>query len=470
MPKSPSFSRRLPALAALTALTTLFVSGSASVGAQSDGYTNPYTGNTWNNPISSYLDTVLVNRREQQMLNNQMFSQLLFSQMMMNSMLRKVGRERIAAGHASTRFTPSAGASQAVVLLSGETSGTDRAKAIAANRACLSGFHAALKRFGLQPYDVADARALAFTMAFTAMSGKDPGPVRLRNLRTQFRTAMLKDPMFQALPDDERQTRYEKMVIPAMIAVTARHQSLKPGIGDERKGVLVTTASRLGANLLNGLWTEPVEAIELSPTGFIDRGRRVIASGAGHTAFQRSGESVVARDVGSNYTNQSFGWDEKYQKNLLSRFDAAVQKLGLSTHDLADAQVAAAAVVYPVFSGGVSLGTPQIAWLRREMRKDILSSPDFQRMSDAKMQDQYESLALRAMHIRAQDEKMRAEIAALSQKSSDAFTNIANAGVIQADRRVLETNRVSAHELLKDIFNPRPFDDYRLAPDGFRQR
>jgi hypothetical protein len=446
------------------------MSGS-SVAYTQGGYTNPYTGNTWNNPISSYLDTVILHGYQRQQLMNQQFSNMLFNQMMMDSMLKKVGNERIAAGKASTRFTPSERGSQVEAMVPEGGDAAARKNAIAANRACLADFHAAMKRFGLTPYDVADARALSLVMAYTAYKGQDPGPARLKNVRSQFRQAMLKDPMFQAIPDYERQARYEKMVIPAMLAVTARRQSTKPGMDTEQRDVLVAMAERMGEGLLKGLWTKPTQAIELSPTGFVDRGDRVVATGGGKTTFQRLSKSLMVPVYGNNYTNQSFGWNEAYYQKLLDRFDASMNEWGLRTNDIADANVGAAVMAYLVYTDGkVTLNANQRAWLRKEMRKDVLSSPDFQRMTDAQMQEVYEKIALEAAHQVTRREAMLKEIADLSKDNGDSFSRIGNAGVIQADKRILETNRSGAHDLLKRIFAPRNFDAYSLTLDGFRSR
>ncbi|MES2464393.1 MAG: hypothetical protein V4671_27855, partial [Armatimonadota bacterium] len=112
----------------------------------------------------------------------------------------------------------------------------------------------------------------------------------------------------------------------------------------------------------------------------------------------------------------------------------------------------------------------QRGWLRNEMRKDILSNPDFQRLSDPQRQENYEKIALDAMHLMAQREKMLKEIASLSRDTGNSFDRIGNAGVITADKRILETNRSRAHDLLKSIFAPRNFDAYTLTSNGFRSR
>ena len=91
-------------------------------------------------------------------------------------------------------------------------------------------------------------------------------------------------------------------------------------------------------------------------------------------------------------------------------------------------------------------------------------------MGDSQKQDLYEQIGLEAMHIRNQDESKRAEIVRLSRKGGDPFENVGNAGIVDADKRILVTNRASAHDLLKRIFAPRNFDEYVLAPDGFRKR
>lgn len=461
-----SYGRWAATLATLVVLTT-----GSSVAQAQDKYINLHTGNTWNNPISSYLDTVIYNNYQNMQFMNQQFSMQLFNQMITDSVLRKIGKERIDAGRASTRFTPSQRGSQVETLIPTEADAAGRKSAIAANRACLADFHAAMKRFGLSPYDVADARALSFVMAYTAFKGQDPGPVRLKTVRGQFREAMMKDTMFQSFPDYERQARYEKMVIPAMLAIMARRQSTKPGIEPQQRETLVAMAERTGEGLLKGLWTQPTQSIELSPTGFIDRGDRIVATGGGKTTFQRSAKSLMAPVQGNNYLNQSFGWNEAYYQKLLDRFDRSATEWGLRTNDLADANVAGAVMAYQVYTDGkVTLNAAQIAWLRKEMRKDILSNPDFQRLSDTQMQEGYEKIALEAAHLVAHREKMMKEISDLSKDPGDSFQRIGNAGVIDADKKVLETNRSRAYDLLKRIFAPRNFDSYTLSPDGFRSR
>lgn len=450
---------------AVTLLGCLVVFAS---GAHAQETTNPYTGRTFNNPISSYLDTVIMNQQQSNMMMNQQFQNMMFNQMLSNRILRGIGQRRIAQGRATTRFTPSAKGSQIGALAA--SAGANKAAAIEANKAALATFNEAMKRLGLTPNDVADGRALAFNMAFNAYASKDPGPTRLKNLRAQFKSAMLEDPMFQTTPDADRQAMYEKIAIPAVFALSARQQAHRKPAGSEAREVLKTTAERMGEGLLKSLWDKPVEGIELSPNGFADRGERVVQAGAGKTTFQRSQDSAMVATFARAPNASQLGWDEKYYADLLQQFDAETQKLGLQTNDLADAQVAAAAAVWPVHSGGKHLSAPQIAWLRREMRKDILGSVEFQRLPNAQKQDYYETLALRAMHIAAQDELNRQKLANLKKDTGDTFTDLANAYQLDSAQRILDGNKDSAYRLLKEIFSPRDFDAYTLAPDGFRKR
>ena len=454
-----------------TLLKTALLSGCLSFATSHAGAqetTNPYTGRTFNNSISSYLDTVIMNQQQSNLMMNQQFQNMMFNQMIMDSIIKDIGNKRIVAGKASTRFVPSAKGSQIGALA--VNAGANKAQAIAANTAALTTFNEAMQRLGLTPNDVADGRALAFNMAFNAYASKDPGPTRLKNLRAQFKSAMMKDPMFQAKPDDERQAMYEKMAIPAVFALSARQQAHRKPAGSEQREVLITTAERMGEGLLKSLWDKPIDAIELSPTGFADRGERVVQSGAGKTTFQRSADSTMVATFARAPNARQLGWDEKYYTDLLSQFDETAKKLGLQTDDLADAQVGAAFVVWPVYSGGKNLNAAQIAWVRREMRKDILSDPNWQRLSDAQKQDQYEGVALKSMHIAVQNERSRQRLADLKKDSGDAFTNLANAYQVESAQRVFDGNKDAAYRMLKEIFSPLNFDDYALAPDGFRKR
>jgi len=431
-------------------------------------YTNPYTGRTFNNPMSSYADTVLQNMQAQAYLSQMAFSQLAFNQMMLDETRRRIGKQRIASGKASTRFTSSAKGAVAA-LAPGDATPEQRARAAAARRACLDEFHAALRRFGLVPHDVADGRALAFVMAYTAYRGQDPGAARLKALRAQYRKALLGDPRYQGTVDEERQQQYERIAIPAVVGLYAR-QAARSGDG-ERRAVLVQTAERMGEQVLKSLWGKPVEGLELAAGGFGDRGARIAGAGAGRTTFRRDRQNSTVAAHAVRFGSSDLGWNEEYYADLLRRFDAAVQALGLKTNDVADANAAAAAVAYRVYTGGKTrLNPAQVAWLRREMRKDVLGSPDYQRLSDAKYQEIYETIGLRAMHIAAQYDRVAAQREANSRRSEDALENVLRATQNESNARLMESSRQSALALLEEIFSPRRFDDYVLTESGFRKK
>lgn len=439
--------------------------------AASAQYTNPYTGRNFNNPVSSYLDTVIQNRMQQSMVNQQMFSQQVFNQMMMDTTRRNIGKDRIAKGRNSTRFTPSAKGSAIEALVPKELSGAERRKALEVNQTCLKQFKTAVGNMGLLPNDMADGRALAFVMAYTAYRGQDPGVQRLKLLCTNYRTTLMSDPYFQGFMDDERQQEYERLAVAAVLSISARDAASRATPGSEKRAVLLQTAERLSAPILQRLWGKPIDGLELTSAGFGDRGTRVVQSGGSRTTFQREPAHSIVRSYAARFGSRDLGWNEAYYDGLLRRFDAFVEKSGLHTNDLADANAAAGAIAYGVYSDGkVALNSRQIGWLRAEMRKDILGSADFQRKGDAAMQEAYESLALRAMHLTAQYEKATSEIRAGGRRGGDALEGLSNAYLAQSAGRLKESHIRSARTLLEEIFQPRRFDDYTLTSDGFRKK
>jgi hypothetical protein len=88
----------------------------------------------------------------------------------------------------------------------------------------------------------------------------------------------------------------------------------------------------------------------------------------------------------------------------------------------------------------VVLNDRQYAWALREMRKDILESPDWQRLSD-------------------EEKQKSAERAIQMTMSVVGYTSIA----------ALSMAGMQARRNLESLFSPRKFDEYKLADDGFEK-
>ncbi|MEZ5346205.1 MAG: hypothetical protein R2681_11705 [Pyrinomonadaceae bacterium] len=443
-------------------LTTLLFSFilaicAASTQAQSGVYVNPQTMNTWNNPVSSYLDTVITNQNNANFFNNQMFAQMAFNKMVLNNLKIKYGNERISKGQASARFTPLAKNSFIEQTAQRIQNPLEQRQFIEANRQMLETFQSAMIQNGLTPYNLADARSLVYVIAFQILNDEFPGPQRLRKLAKDSNKQMLADAYSQGTPDSEKQYEYEQIGIQAILATYSQRLAARPGLTASEKTQAENTAKINAENLLSKVSNIPPGAIEMTADGFGNKADRLVKAGTGSTKFNRNSELVTpARNTE----------EESFNRSLVDTFDAEVKKRGGQTNDLAFANAVAFDLAFLASREGATLNSAQFNWILNEMISDMTTGQQalyFQGLTETQKQSSYESLAIRSV-------KLMKEFFAIAEsrkkKQTDYFDAIAQATENSSKLRNLQFD---TWKLMRDVFQPRKIDDYELTETGYRK-
>ncbi len=427
-------------------------------------YTSAHTGGIYNNPTSAFLAGEIQKNAMNNMIMNNMISNMIVAEFVKEEIRKEEGRKRIAAGKASTMFVASNDGITIDSRVAQGASPESAEKTRAAARSSLDEFNQQMKARGYDTRDVADAKALAFCMAFAAFKGEDPGPARMESLRAKFRGEMLASELWQGYAEHERQAEYENVAIPAMMAITARAASAAKDVPDDQQGGFERAAKELAEPVLKQFIRFPIESLELTADGVGDRGERLAKGGLGTATFHRVQPFITVRDY-------SMRWDflkkpAGYWEQAIARFDAVVQASGGAVNDVADANAAAFAIYYYVQSEGmVELSRAQVEWVRAEMRKDVLGSVEYQRMSDLQRQRLYEDFALESVRIR--DDYHEQERVLALPKPEDPFAAMAHASNQGFARDWRQRDIATALAKCKDIFQPRKLEEFVLVDRGF---
>lgn len=169
-------------------------------------YTNPHTGRTFNNSVSSLLDTAILNMGRQMLMESSMMSASTANRLLAEQKRR--GAQVIKSGRANTRFTPRSPFPTEWWL-----------KRVPADQRKQWAEEAALQKTiwdqyaqdcGANKNDMADVLALTFVMGWEAQTGGQRAtPAQFRGIAKDFRQMMLKDTFFQGMSLGERQVYTE---------------------------------------------------------------------------------------------------------------------------------------------------------------------------------------------------------------------------------------------------------------------
>lgn len=465
----PCTRRDARSLACMTVLLAASASAQDLPGVGVDSYGNYYSchdpAGRWNNPTSAWLAGEASKRMQNDLITSQWIGSMLLNEAITQEMRRQTGAKVIAEGRATTTFRSTPEGSTLPGRVPKGAGAEERARAIAGAQDSLDGFAKVLKQHRCAEGDVADSVALAFVMCYAALRDQDPGPRRLAALRERFRRAWLTDPVFQSRTDRERQAMHENAAILAMVAVTARAGANNGTLGTEQRRALAKTADEVATAFLKDHVEFTVAGLELTEDGFGDRGTRLAASGAGTTTFARTPAPLVVEPYARHW---GFLVDQRVEafREWLTRFDAIVTAGGGARDDYADGNAAAFAVLYPVITkDAVELSRRQVQWVRAEMRKDLLASASYQRMTDTEKQRLFETLALDAMRIRTVYLRDRAILA--RPVPAEPFAALADASAKRAAEEGLRHSIASATAKAEEIFAPRKLAEHVLVESGF---
>jgi hypothetical protein len=230
-------------------------------------YTNPYTGRTWNNPGSSLLDTMILNKSREMMMSGNMMSNSMTSASLHNLMLRRqqLGRQTIKRGKATTRFTAAApfSLSEWVTRCGAKTPEMRRQYAAELTVQQAIWKQEAQAR-GANTQDMAQSLALGFVLAWEAYTGgKRATDAQYRGIAADFRKTLLNDPHFQGMTAKEKQYLYEDQMVSATDAVRLLRQSTKTG-----DDAIQQKAREGGKRYLTRWWDKPADTLRTTATGF----------------------------------------------------------------------------------------------------------------------------------------------------------------------------------------------------------
>ena len=453
---------------------------------------SPDTGREFNNPTSAYLDSAGLRRRNMDLFVNQALMNQMMMDALINEQFRKLGVGVIEAGRA-TSAVPAWDDESVGWLLNDGLDGADREAAVKALRGDWAAYADFARSRAADPGDVADVIALATLVGFEHYRDRPTTRRQFESIRDGVRKGLLTDALYQG-----KGTRGAAEVAArwafATLALNRNALDAK-NANDADKQQEVREA---GGVLLGGLWRSPVESIEATEDGFVDRGERVVKEGKGTTTFRRVVDDLaVARELTGGEmiqipydTTPLFGDPEpgadlrSYDERMTSAkedrakdvaaalkgFRDEAASRGLPADDLAAGGALAVAMAWPLHDDrAVPLTPPQIESAQRLFAADIVGDAGFQRMDDAARQRVFDGWAWRAISAvaSAKEGVAQAQAAAASLKSDDPMERmlgLAQQGV--ADSQAGGT-RGDADRLLADLFSPRDLEKITLTGDGF---
>ncbi|GAC1417769.1 MAG: hypothetical protein NVSMB64_27600 [Candidatus Velthaea sp.] len=359
---------------------------------------------------------------------------------------RQLGSQRIHAGRASTTFQRIPGYLAPSEYAAKATDASQRQQISVGYAQALRTFENEAAKNHLRLTDVAETYGLVFTMSYEVFSGAKVNAVQRNSYIQQQRNALLHDALFQGTADKQRQLDAETRALDAVIAADDYAAALRTNDGKLRD-----YARQIAWRTLKDLWTGPVSGIELTSTGFGDRGARLIREGKATTRFVLSPTPYTSDPQGALLWRQFVRW-------------AGIK--GAAT-DLGKTQALIVAICYEVYTGR-PLNAAQSQWVERELGHDLLVDPSWQGTDDSEKQQSLEPFAIAAMSASA--EYQRSASVAPETLEGVWLTMARENGVDNASqaRAARDHARQVAKANLDKLFAPRVFDDYVLVEDGFR--
>ncbi len=178
-------------------------------------YTNPYTGNQFNNPNSSLLDTAILGVRNQMMLNSALANGRVSSSILREAYMKqmRLGESKIKTGKATTRFTQRAFPLDYWVKQTGGTTPEKRKQNAAELTAQRAIWMQESRARNVDPMDMAQALGLTFVLAREAQTGDKATAAQFKGITNDFRTMLLKNPLYQGMDATGRQRYFEDLMI-----------------------------------------------------------------------------------------------------------------------------------------------------------------------------------------------------------------------------------------------------------------
>ncbi len=418
----------------LTIAALLLLAGSGSTGL-AQGISNPLDDVT--NPIG----------RLQRAMKQRELMGYAFIADKENERLRAAGQARIDAGQASTTFRRTTGPIAPAQLGAQAPNPADRQAWTEEYARGLDSFEFLAKTNKCNLNDVADGWGLAFAIAFETYSGgQTPTAAQRRTYTEATRNNLMHHARFQTYTDQERQLQFE---LYGMNAATAAVQSVTAEKTGNR--ALREQARQTARNTLAALWPYPVEGLELTSTGFEDRGIRLIREGKATERFTPPPAPLVT---------------DPQQLQLWWTFVHYSQTKTIPLGDLSGTLAECILLNWEIANGGRSLTQQQYFWTFKGVTRIVLTNPAWQRMSDTEKQRSLESFAIKTMAVNA--EFQQASRPVTEQLTGPLLAGARANKIDEASLRLNRMNIVSFRALANlDSFFPPKFVQYTLNENGF---
>lgn len=382
-------------------------------------------------------------------LRNQRLSQMadkMRREVMLDDQIIMRGAVKIKAGKASTRFVPSASAYEysARILKWNQNETQDiNARASFLQTQVKKFEDRMLKAGGYTINDNVEATNFAYQLSFEAYYDKKLAGQELKQsqlTRQKDRQMLLNHSLYQGSDNLDKQHMYIHDAIIGLQAIEWRERARQTISLDEKQwasekaklyaNYKLKLNENTNSNLINILSTTTV-----SNTPFVKAS----------VTFERNRNVLLSQNkIVVNHPFAEIGeW-----KNLMREFDAEVERRGGAINDAAWSNAVAFAYAYEIYTDGqVKLSDTQLKWIVDEMTKDMLSSQEYQSLSNDEKQKYYEMIALEIMYL------------------YKAYNYGINKGFGQYYSKANAIRDAKAQ--LINIFTPRNFDEYILTPTGF---
>ncbi|GAB4459862.1 MAG: hypothetical protein OHK0029_23040 [Armatimonadaceae bacterium] len=260
-------------------LTLLLLTFSCAAHAQFT-YTNPFTSRTFNNPVSSSLDTLIQQKMQRRALTRSLLKKKGYSESELNRILEMPEAERqkyldrklpvssapAAAKPAAvpaTRFKP---AQKRLLLntIADSLGQTDKQKKVFQQvfAQLATAYESEAKRLGF-PHDIAGAMAFLTEVSYALYNpeASERNDAETQALVRQFRTLLDSDALRKA-PDAERQKLYEYF-----LGMGAYLYTLSEAAADQHDMNAAAAVVRLGGESLRELFQVEPDRVRLTKTG-----------------------------------------------------------------------------------------------------------------------------------------------------------------------------------------------------------
>ncbi len=229
-------------------------------------YTNPYTGRIFNNPNSSFFDTVITNNHNMRMLNNRMNPALIASMGNTRALRMRAGATRIKKGLASTSIPSTSFQTNAWVARCGGKTPEQKSQILAELVAQKDIWNQEMRARGAKSDDLAQALGVSFVLAWEAYSGQRATEQQFRWIVNDFRRFLLKDAFYQGMSATEKQYLAEANMLNSTDTVRQYRAGLK-----QSDAALQKSGQAAAGKFLETWWDSSASNIIATPTGFANR-------------------------------------------------------------------------------------------------------------------------------------------------------------------------------------------------------